>query len=92
MTYGQYHVVYRHAVGVPEQEKGGHKNYLKQVVKKGYLMKLAKDGKGLSRGANKDTVQWTAPPAQEASRSPVKGHLYLSVSPISGSLFAILLL
>lgn len=69
-----------------------HKNYLKQVVKKGYLMKLAKDGKDLPRGANKDPLQWTAPPAQQASRGPFKGHLCLRVSPISGSLFAILLL
>lgn len=48
-------------------------------------MKLAKDGKGLPRGANKDPLQQTAPPAQEASRGPFKGHLYLRVSPISGS-------
>lgn len=55
-------------------------------------MKLVKDGEGLPRGAKQDPLQRTAPPAQEASKGAFKGHLYLRLSPISGSLFAILLL
>ena len=36
-------------------------------------MKLANDGEGLPRGAQKDPLQRTAAPAQEASKEPLKG-------------------
>lgn len=49
-------------------------------------MKLANDGECLPRGAQKDPLQRTAAPAQEASKEPLKD------SPISGPLLATLLL
>ena len=55
-------------------------------------MTLAKDGEGPSRGANKEPPQTTSPPPQEASRGAFKGQIYLRLSPISGSVFALLLL
>ena len=54
-------------------------------------MKLANDGECLPRGAQKDPLQRTAAPAQEASKEPLKG-IFILDSPISGPLLATLLL